>query len=111
MRVNIHEPLDVTDEERFAIAAHYDGPGKRKRLAKRDEIKEYCWQRGAQWRDHLGIGEAPEAEDAAEASDEDLLGLGPAVGSAASEETDSDAEDLLGTGPAAPVADDFSDLL
>lgn len=53
MKVNIYETVGVTDEERFLIAAFYDGEGSPRRQASRDEIKEFVWSYGRNWLEEL----------------------------------------------------------
>ena len=49
MKVNIDKTLEVSDEQRKAIARHYDGPDAKKRDATRDEMKEFIWDNGSNW--------------------------------------------------------------
>lgn len=53
MKVNIDKTLEVSDEQRKAIALHFDGPGSKKRDATRDEMKEFIWDNGSSWEDAL----------------------------------------------------------
>lgn len=50
MKVNIYETVEVSDEQRKQIAAVIDKTleGKR-RQATRDELKQFVWERGADW--------------------------------------------------------------
>jgi hypothetical protein len=67
MKVAVYETMEVTDEERVAIAALLDGDGGKKRKASAAEMKQWLWQQGADWRSALATGDAEEADD--------LLGL------------------------------------
>jgi hypothetical protein len=49
MKVNIYETVEISDEQRVAIAAILDDVGAKKRQATRDEIKAYVWEQGANW--------------------------------------------------------------
>jgi hypothetical protein len=78
VKVNIYETVEVSDEQRIAIAAEIDGDGGKRRQATRDEIKSFIWTEGRNWASVLtGDGE-PEAEAEPEddllGDDEDLLG-------------------------------------
>jgi hypothetical protein len=66
MKVQVLETVEVSDEQRVALGALLDGEGSRKRMASRNEFKEFCWEHGSKWAAVLG-GE-PDDED------EDLLG-------------------------------------
>lgn len=81
MKVNIYETIEVSDEQRVALARHLDGDGAKKRQATRDEIKAYVWEHGSGWADVLEGGSpepTPAEDDGQEAlpleDDEDLLG-------------------------------------
>lgn len=91
MKVQILESVEVTDEQRYALAAMLDG---KKRLATRVEAKDFIWRHGSNWANVLAgipgattppaprVDSAPAGED-----DEDLLGTAPV----------EDDGDLLGT--------------
>lgn len=58
MKCNIYQTVQVSDEQRKAIAATIDDAGTKPRQATRDEIKEYVWEHGRHWADRLdGSGE------------------------------------------------------
>lgn len=80
MRVGIYETVEVTDEQRKAIARQIDGDGAKARNATRDEMKAFLWQHGAQWVNALAA-EQPDADE-----DEDLIG---------GAEDDGDIESLI----------------
>lgn len=73
MKVNIYETVQVSDEQRIAIAREIDGDGAKKRQATRDEIKDFIWSEGRNWASVLEGGEPSNPEDEDD-SDEDLLG-------------------------------------
>lgn len=75
MKVNIYETVQVSDEQRVAIAREIDGDGAKKRQATRDEIKDFIWSEGRNWESSLASDDdgVPE-EDGPEVDDEDLLG-------------------------------------
>lgn len=85
MKVAVYETMEISDEERVAIAALLDGDGAKKRKASAGEMKAWLWEQGANWRSALGTGDVSEP-------DEDLLGEG---------------EDLLGTGEDADPLEDL----
>jgi hypothetical protein len=58
MKVNIYVTEDVSDEERKLISQLLGV-----RQATRDQLKEFMWTNGSQWRDKLGVT----------APDEDLI--------------------------------------
>lgn len=80
VKVNIYETIEVSDEQRVALARRIDGDGAKKRQATRDEIKAFVWEHGSSWADVLEGG-SPEPTAA---EDEDLLGT-----------DDGDDEDLI----------------
>jgi hypothetical protein len=85
MKVALYETVEVSDEERVAIAAHLDGEGAKKRQATRDEMKAFLWEEGSRWQQVLGTGTPdPDPADA----EEDLEDLEDLIG-------DVDLEDLL----------------
>lgn len=53
MKVNIYETVEVSPEQRKAIAATIDDAGSKKRDATRDELKEFIWTHGSRWADVL----------------------------------------------------------
>lgn len=57
MKVNIREQINISDEQRFALAAQLDGEGARRRVATRAEIQAFAWEHGAGWADKLGVAE------------------------------------------------------
>lgn len=61
MKVNIYETVEVSDEQRVAIARQLDGDGAKKRQATRDEIKEFIWTHGSSWESALDreVDDAP----------------------------------------------------
>jgi hypothetical protein len=73
VKVNIYETVEVSDEQRVALARQIDGDGAKKRQATRDEIKAFVWQHGVRWDDVLAGRAEPQGE-ATEEEDEDLLG-------------------------------------
>lgn len=90
MRVNIYQTVEVSDDQRRAIAVALHGTTDR-RGASREDLKDFIWQHGAGWEAALAGPETPDEDD------EDLLGT----------PGDDDAEeDLLGT---ADDADDEED--
>lgn len=84
MKVNIYETVQVSDEQRIAIAREIDGDGAKKRQATRDEIKDFIWREGSTWATAL-VDDGPSEPD--DEPDEDLLG---------EDEDEADADDLLG---------------
>lgn len=72
MKVNIYETIEVSDEQRVALAREIDGDGAKKRQATRDEIKEFVWTEGRNWAQVLDGSDPSTTED--EDEDEDLLG-------------------------------------
>lgn len=90
MKINIYQTVDVSDEQRVAIARLLDPAGSKKRQATRDEMKAFIWLQGEEWEVALGDGASqtpvPEAEDESE-DEEDLLGGGV--------EADVEDDDLL----------------
>lgn len=62
MKVNIYETVEVSDEQRVAIARQLDGDDAKKRLATRDEIKEFIWLHGQAWDSVLSGSEPAETE-------------------------------------------------
>ena len=73
MKVNIYETVEVTDEQRVAIARELDGDGAKKRQATRDEIKAFIWTEGKNWANVFAPAGAPVEEDE-DIDGEDLLG-------------------------------------
>lgn len=53
MKVNIYETVEVSPEQRKAIAARIDDAGAKKRDATREELKSFVWEHGASWADVL----------------------------------------------------------
>lgn len=99
MKVGIYETVEVSDEQRVAIAARIDDAGSKPRKATRDEMKEFIWEQGAAW-DHVLAGGAS-AEDL-EGPDDDLTEYDLRDDEYGSE----DLEDLVGApAPADPLAD------
>lgn len=85
MRVNIHEPIDVSDDQRVQIADILDGKVS-KRQASRQEIKTFVWQAGACW--DLAIeSQWSTAYGPSDSDIDDLLG--------ATDDDDPSLEDLL----------------
>lgn len=73
MKVNIDKTLEVSDEQRKAIARHFDGPDAKKRDATRDEMKEFIWDNGSNWEAVLD-GAAPATPAAVTGSGAEYLG-------------------------------------
>lgn len=48
MRVNIYETVDVSDEQRAAIAARLG-----QKTASRNDLKAFVWEYGSRWDDQL----------------------------------------------------------
>jgi len=84
MKVAVYETMEVTDDERVAIAALLDGEGAKKRKASAAEMKAWLWQQGSGWRAALGSGDVADAGEDLLGTDEDLLGT-----------SDPDLEDLI----------------
>lgn len=87
MKVNIDKTLEVSDEQRKAIARHFDGPDAKKRDATRDEMKEFIWDNGSNWEAVLdgatpaavtgsGAEYLGEIDVTHDGGDEDLIGDG-----------------------------------
>lgn len=71
MKVNIYETVEITDEQRVALAREIDGDGAKKRQATRDEIKDFVWTEGRNWASVLdGTNEPEDTEE-----DDDLEDL------------------------------------
>lgn len=71
MKVNIREQIDISDEQRVALARLIDGPNaRRKRQATREEIKNFVWQWGESWQLNLGIEKTRQDEDLIGSDDE-----------------------------------------
>lgn len=78
MKVNIYQTEHVTDEQRRQIAALVDveqglDVAAQKRLAERQEVKDYVWGHGSKWAEDLasewatlGIDDTPAAEQTSE---------------------------------------------
>lgn len=49
MRVKISETVDVSDEQRLAIAKKLHGPTAKKDHATREELKDFVWRGGRDW--------------------------------------------------------------
>lgn len=91
MKVNIDKTLEVSDEQRKAIALRIDGPGSKKRDATRDEMKQFIWTHGANWEGDLKVlsGEAgPTDTEAVTGSGAEYLGQ--------MDVTHEDVDDLIG---------------
>lgn len=73
MKVNLYKTFDISDAQRRTMARVLDGPGGKKRIATRDEIKDWAWKYGSDWDVELA-DQAPEGEAAPE-PEEDLLGV------------------------------------
>lgn len=80
MKVNIYETIEISDEQRVALARQIDGEDAKKRQATRDEIKEFVWEQGSDWAEALSDGDTRPSEP-----DEDLIGG----------EDEDDLEDLI----------------
>lgn len=77
MKVNIDQTIEVSDEQRVAIARQIDGDGAKKRDATRNEMKEFIWSHGSNWVESLDVETtpAPTTIDVThQEPDEDLLG-------------------------------------
>jgi len=70
----VYETVEVSDEQRIAIAAEIDGEGAKPRRATRQEMKEFVWQEGKNWADALSTTGSEEPAEEAASDDEDLLG-------------------------------------
>lgn len=66
MKVGIYQTCEVSDEQRAMIAAKLG-----KKVATRDDMKDYIWERGSEW-----AGWLSEVTPEPEGDDEDLLGGG-----------------------------------
>lgn len=86
MKVNIYETVEVTDAERYAMGAFFDGPDAKRRQATRDEMKEFIWIYGKGWKAAL-TGE-PQGQDAVD--DPDGTFVDDIIGS-----TEEDLSDLI----------------
>ena len=53
MKVRVQNNIDISDEQRVALAQKIDGPGAKKRQATREEIQDFVWGQGSQWADYL----------------------------------------------------------
>jgi hypothetical protein len=84
MKVAVYEVVEVTDEERVAIAVNIDGKTTPKRKASSAEMKQWLWEQGATWRSVLGSGDGEDAGEDLLGDGEDLLGT-----------SDPDLEDLI----------------
>jgi len=49
MRVKISETVEVSDEQRLAIAKKLHGPAAKKDHATREELKDFVWRGGRDW--------------------------------------------------------------
>jgi hypothetical protein len=49
MRVKISETVEVSDEQRLAIAQRLHGPAAKKDHATREELKDFVWRHGRDW--------------------------------------------------------------
>lgn len=78
MKVNVNEQIEISDEQRFMLGAVLTGQQKPKYFAKRDEIKSFVWEHGANWASDLEDAHADrfQAERPVLAEDDvdDLLG-------------------------------------
>lgn len=63
MKVNIDKTIEVSDEQRKAIAAQIDDVGSKKRDATRDEMKQFIWNHGENWDLALQSDAVDEPED------------------------------------------------
>lgn len=109
MKVNVGAQIDISDDQRMALARLLDGEGKRKRWATRQEIKDYAWTHGSAWAEALAAGLAEPllatspTEDVddllggSESVEEDLLGAGTddLLGDVEGDADDVDGSDLL----------------
>lgn len=109
MDTNIYEKISITDEERRMLADLLDSE-RSKRVAKRDEIKAFCWEEGSRWQTVLHAQHA-EQFGASEAS-------GGGERHLAAVPDPSPSEDVLGTSddsepgpPLAPAPIDMDDLI
>lgn len=95
MKVALYPTVEVSDDQRVAIAAVLDGEDAKKRQASRDEIKEYVWAFGAGWPRALAAGVAPggpgDSFGDVEEPEEDLIGAPEPD----DEDDDLDLEDLI----------------
>lgn len=92
MKVNVVQQIEIDDEQRLQLGAILFGATKPKKVATRDEIKEWAWEHGAAWA--VRLRESYERAFAPAEPDADVDG------------DDSDElDDLLGD------VDDGSDLL
>lgn len=90
MKVSIAHTVQVSDAQRYAIAAEIDGAGAKRRPATREEMKDFIWREGATWPSAL-LGDAPEPPDPA---DDDLVG-----GDGAEDTVEDSLADLVGPDP------------
>lgn len=70
MKVHIDETVLVSEEQRVQLAVVLDGAGAAKRIATRNELKDFIWTHGREWALDLTDRFNDEAGD-----DEDLMGL------------------------------------
>lgn len=49
MRVKISETVEVSDEQRLAIAKALHGPNAKKDHATREDLKDFVWRHGRDW--------------------------------------------------------------
>jgi hypothetical protein len=65
VKVHIDETVLVSEEQRVQLAAVLDGTGAKKRIATRNELKDFIWTHGREW----ALDLADKHDD-----DEDLIG-------------------------------------
>lgn len=70
MRARILQTVEITNDERKAIAALLDGSGGKPRMASQNECRDFVWNKGEQWQNWLVDGGPMEPVDL----DDDLLG-------------------------------------
>ena len=82
MKVKISETVEVSDEQRLAIARGLHGPNAKKDHASREELKDFVWRHGRDWDQLLARGAAlTDEQPSLLDDDEDLIG-GSSAGSA-----------------------------
>jgi hypothetical protein len=73
MKVAVYEVVEVSDEERVAIARHIDGAPDGKRKASSAEMKQFLWEQGSGWQAVVGTGDVSEPDDDLIGDDADPL--------------------------------------
>lgn len=84
MKVKISETVEVSDEQRLAIARALHGPNAKKDHATREQLKDFVWRGGRDWaqllqrsgefqEDLIGAGEVSTAGVQGEPDGMDLI--------------------------------------